>query len=326
MKKYTFSVILFFIIILLATTFISCESSVDEEVTPNTSQDSTLFPIITADDTITIYRVSNPALIRYKVQAQDKIRNITFSVKGRVQSSLNISRNNYTGQFEYEASLTDTATTVPCLIIATDSIGRKTTKKIIIDVKGHKRWFEHPGLYIGTLGNGLDIGSFLSIRRFRTYTLSEAKANISKIDLVYFEPSRSSGEWNVLASLTDTLAGMVFNDSTSGLQTWDSTQIRRTILRETEIESNTLLYLDNGYQLVEAFEKGKPIYSSGSPFDLENIGTRVKRLRAGHKIAFKTADDHYGVIYIDDVIDLDTNTLDDIPKKGTIKIRLYSTL
>ena len=130
----------------------------------------------------------------------------------------------------------------------------------------------------------LDDGSFFSTINGLVYDQPEAKLNYELIDFLYYN---NETNYATLAAPNDAGALNVYNNATNGLQTW-------TFLNPTKFKTTGLSSTD-----FDAIQSSNQIIANAyNPAPTE---TSVTNLTNNKVLAFKTADDEYGLIRIDNI-------------------------
>ena len=135
-------------------------------------------------------------------------------------------------------------------------------------------------------------GSFFSASNGMVYTQAQAKANDSVVDLLYYYGATNRA---TLANPTDADAATIFDNVTTGLQTWvtkNNTEIRSTLL--TAEMFNAVAADSTLIQLYDA--------AAGGP-----AGTAATDLAVGDVIAFKTTKNKKGFIKVVTIIENNSN-------------------
>ncbi len=136
--------------------------------------------------------------------------------------------------------------------------------------------------------------SFASIDGM-VYNIADAKENSEKIDWMYFYGASNLA---TLAAPDDADAAQVFNGAPNGLQFWDTKNATR--FKETALSSADFNAITSSQQLVVAATIRPP-----GPEQ-----SKINNLSVGKVLAFKTADEHYGLIRIDNIIADDTGSIE----------------
>lgn len=131
-------------------------------------------------------------------------------------------------------------------------------------------------------------GSFFATSNGTVYTQANAKANDSIVDLLYYYGATNMA---TIANPSDADAGTIFNNATTGLQTWttkNNTQLRETIL--TAEVFNAISADSTLTQLYTASATGSAM-------------TEATSLAAGDVIAFKTVKNKSGFIKVVSIVE-----------------------
>ncbi len=135
-------------------------------------------------------------------------------------------------------------------------------------------------------------GSFFATSNGTVYTQAQAKANDSLVDLVYYYGATNKA---TIANPTDADAATIFDNPTTGLQTWtkkNNTELRATIL--TADIFNTISADSTLTKLYTASAIGSAL-------------TDATDLAVGDVIAFKTVKNKQGFLKVVTIIENNSN-------------------
>lgn len=135
-------------------------------------------------------------------------------------------------------------------------------------------------------------GSFFATSNGTVYTQAQAKANDSLVDLLYYYGATNKA---TIANPTDASAATIFDNATTGLQTWvvkNNTQLRSTLLTAEM------------FNAISADSTLTKLYTASA------IGTALTAttdLAAGDVIAFKTVKNKSGFLKVVNIVENNGN-------------------
>lgn len=306
MKK---TIIIAGIIFIAGFIFISCSKDDEKEKTPpalsfkSGIQTGTGLHYITKDTTITISS------------------GFVFGIKASITSGENLKRLYVKGVFEnsgtpreFDTTFSSSSISYDYKLFAYPSPGAEdftftvwddnetattttitiTTEPAAPDIKVYEN------VILGDQDNNT-AGSFFASDEGMVYMQAEAKTNQERIDFLYYNDGVNFAS---IAAPNDTYAGVIYNNATTGLQTW--TTLNPTKFKVTTLTNNNFNAITTSAQIVTA----SILPTQPNQMDINN-------LEDGDILAFETAGDIYGLIRIDEII----ATGDDRTIKLTVKIQ-----
>lgn len=165
---------------------------------------------------------------------------------------------------------------------AIDKNDQKTAKTLTVTATGTSGG-DYNTYTVVLLGNqNSSAGSFYSTATNRVYTQTDAKANSTMIDILHYYGANNKA---TLASPADGDAGTIFNNPTTGLQTWgkrNDTKFGRMV---------------GGRTAYDAITSSALIATAASNAN----SSAVTNLQPGELVTFRTEAGKYGVAYISEV-------------------------
>lgn len=309
MKKSIFSYFSYLVLLLLAVgTLSSCEET--EGVDPA--------PTITINPTTATIEVGQTADFTYTVVSAKNLEEIRIISRNITQETITSFTNNdsHNGSFSFVGDIEDVGTTVTVTIEAVDRDNNRSSQSVEITVNEAVVPVDpiaidsYPAILLGAQGNA-DVGSFLDANSGAIYKQAEAKANAARVDMAYLQGSASAGQGAVIGAPTDNSIAFVYNNATTGVQTWstrNATRFKDTNLSETNFND---IGASEGQKIIDAFAAGTQPNNDGTT--TEGAKSRVNQLSAGKVFAFQTADGKNGLAHVVSV---------DAGETGTIRLNI----
>jgi hypothetical protein len=173
---------------------------------------------------------------------------------------------------------------------ATDKNGEVTTKDIVITVKAAQTIRTQTAKLLGGQDN-TTAGSFYATEGDGTvYMQADAKSNSAKVDFLYFYGATNQA---TIASPKDAGAQDIYDNSTSGIQTWSTTndtKFKETTLTATDFNNATYASINTAAEGASA--------------------TKSNLLVNGKVFAFVTAGGKRGLILVNTISGTQTGSID----------------
>jgi len=280
--------------VVLGGLFLGSSCTEDGEVTPDnisitfTPDDLTLAPGASQN-------------VTYNVVAAEKIEEIRV-IRDGAGTVLTLPNDNepltnkesHSGQLLVEAFDGDAGKTISYTFEVTDKKGGFARNSFILTVSGDDGGGDGGGdggtdpiaidtfndLAVGAQGNA-SLGSSVDLEDGRVYSLSDARDNSARIDVVYFFTDIQNG---VIAAPND--GSLVSSSVLPSIANWESRNA--TKLRTTGLSSGDFNAISDGSVINEAYEGG-----TDTP-----DGTRAKFLEGGEVVAFETVGGKRGLILV----------------------------
>lgn len=286
MKK--FNLLLLLMGLTTAVMFTGCKNDDDEDpITPtpsieNATADTTVQPTEQYDIEFTAKASSdNTDLERVKVSY--RINN------GAEVTALDTMLPNNTKEFNYDENFTAPATegNVLYTLTVTDEKDEIASKSINVSVVSNVETYS--AVIMG--GQANSTGSFYETETNTVHTQASAKSNAADVDFVYYY---GASNFATIAAPDDSDAGTVYNNASTGLQTWstrNSTRFR-AVTTMTSAQYDAIVTDD---QLVAE--------AAGA-----NL-TAATNLAIGEIYAFKTDDGRSGLFRVDGIVPTDSGSI-----------------
>lgn len=292
MKKSIFSYFSYLVLTLLAVgTLSSCD--------PTETVDAG--PTITVNPETAEVEVGQTTNFVYQVVSDLKLDEVRIVYPGQADQVVTSFTNNtsYSSTYAFTGIAADAGKTITFTIEARDKESNVSRKSVSVAVKAAVVPVDpiaidaFPAVLLGAQDNAT-VGSFLDANSGLVYKQADAKSNSAKIDMAYLQGSVSAGQGAVIGSPVDNSIAFVFNNATSGVQTWatkNATRFKDTALSEANFNAVT-----DGSQLTAAFAAGTQPNNDGTT--IEGAKSRVNQLTAGKVFAFQTAAGKTGLVYV----------------------------
>jgi hypothetical protein len=193
---------------------------------------------------------------------------------------------NFFHDFKYTLAA-DAANSVDIRVTVTDDKGQTTQKTVTIPVTGGGALKECNNVTLGAQNNA--IGSSFSSSDCSVYTVTDAKNNASKVDIIYFYGATNEA---TLAAPSDPSFGSGASQIDIGVQDWS-------------VKNATSFRTTTGFDWATATSTSVlAAYNNGT-----DVGTKANKLQVGDIVAYKTAAGKYGVARVKTIVTGDTGTM-----------------
>jgi hypothetical protein len=246
-----------------------------------------------ASSTPATAKVGNEITIAASIVAQSKIKSIVtrhnnVDLDTKTSNFTNSTSDNYS--FKYTIPSTAAGKDLAFTIVVTDSKDRvvNTTHTVKVDAVGTVRTQSAKLIHgqSSTLG-----GSFYGTEAAGTiYMQADAKASAAKVDFLYFYGATNLA---TLAAPSDADAKTMYNNATTGLQTWsklNNTKFKEVTMTKAEFDAAT-------YTSIESTATGA-------------TATKINSLAANKVIGFITEGGKKGLIFVNSVTGTSAGNID----------------
>lgn len=215
--------------------------------------------------------------ITFDASDDSKVAKVSVTESGAaapVFSKDKVDKTPYAVSFKYTVSKT-----VNLIATVTDDDDKSIS--ITIAVKLDAGVSSYSAKLLGAQTNATE-GSFLKTSDGTIYLQADAKTNAAAIDILYFYGATNLA---TLAAPSDTDAGSIFDNATTGLQTW-------TVKNPTSFKVTTLT--QTNFNEVRTAGGAEAAYTGAAG----TAASKANNLTSGKVVAFKTAAGKYGLAYV----------------------------
>ncbi|MDO1448830.1 hypothetical protein Q0590_21310 [Rhodocytophaga aerolata] len=265
-------------------------------MTSCSSEEDTVDPAPTAtiaSTTPATAKVGDEITLSAAVVAQSKIKSIVTRLDNadldtKTSNFTNSTSDNYS--FKYAIPSTAGGKELKFTIVVTDSKDRvvNATHTVKVDATGSVRT-QSAKLIYGQ--DNTTNGSFYTTEATGTvYKQADAKTNAAKVDFLYFYGATNLA---TLATPSDADAKTMYNNSTTGLQTWsklNTTKFKELTMTKAEFEASTFASIETA--------------ATGA------TATKINNLTANKVIGFITEGGKKGIIFVNSVTGTSAGNID----------------
>ncbi len=269
MKKMAY---LLSLTLIASLSFFSCDNAEDNEAPTVTNIKVNGTAVTGGAFTALAGKVS----ISFTVSDDNEVSKVTVAESGSSKTEFSndkVAKSTAEISFDYTVSKT-----VNLIITVTDDKDKTVSSTLSVSLDAGVN--SYSAKLLGGQDNASS-GSFLATSNGTVYLQADAKANSGLVDILYFYGATNEA---TLAAPSDADAATIFNNGTTGLQTW-------TTKNATSFKTTTLALADfNALNLASGAESA---YNAGT-----SVSTKANKLVSGKVVAFKTAAGKYGLVYV----------------------------
>jgi len=269
MKKMAY---LLSLTLIASLSFLSCDNAEDNQAPTVTNIKVNGTAVTGGAFTALAGKVS----ISFTVSDDNEVSKVTVAESGsatNVFSNDKVAKSTAEISFDYPVSKT-----VNLIITVTDDDDKTVSSTLSVSLDAGVS--SYSAKLLGGQDNASS-GSFLATSTGTVYLQADAKANSGLVDILYFYGASNEA---TLAAPSDADAATIFNNGTTGLQTW-------TTKNATSFKTTTLALAD--FTALNMATGAESAYNAGT-----SVSTKANKLASGKVVAFKTAAGKYGLVYV----------------------------